>query len=425
MNCSIKIRTIIILLIGSILSITSCKKATLPAVTTAGVIDITQTSAYSGGQVTSDGNAKVTARGVCWNTSENPTITNSKTSDSTGTGLFTSHLTQLAPNTFYYVKAYATNSEGTVYGNQVTFTTDEVAIATLTTTGLKSVSLTSAGSGGEISNDGGVPVTERGVCWNTSGSPTISDSHSSDGTGSGFFSSTLTELTISTTYYVKAYAINSIGTGYGNELSFTQMEPVADNDGNIYSIVTIGPQVWMGENLKTKTYNDGITIPIVSSGIEWANMSTPAYCWYSNNEQTYKATYGALYNWYAVSTGKLCPAGWHVPTDAEYTTLITYLGGDKIAGGKLKEAGTAHWATPNTGATNGTSFSALPGGGRYNLYSEGGAFSDIGYYNYLWSATENTSGNAWSRDISYILNNVKKAEYSKKDGGSVRCIRNN
>jgi uncharacterized protein (TIGR02145 family) len=415
----------ITLLALSILLIVSCKKVSLPGVTTAQVTRILQRSAYSGGQVISDGGAQITARGVCWNISIDPTLANNKSSDSIGFGLFTSYISGLTASTTYYVRAYATNSEGTSYGENVEFTTDPPDIPTLNTLGLKSVTLTTASGGGEISNDGGLTVTARGVCWNTQGAPTIADSHSSDGNGSGLFTSILTDLTLNTTYHIRAYATNSLGTGYGSDVEFTQMEPITDNDGNTYSIVTIGTQVWLGDNLKTTTFNDGSSIPYVSTANEWVLATTPAFCWYNNSETDNKATYGGLYNWYAVNTGKLCPTGWHVPSVDEYTTLLNYLGGAGIAGGKLKETGTVHWADPNLGATNGSSFTALPGGGRYNLHSEGGTFADIGYYGYFWSSTSSTTtSNAYSYDMYFDLNLVSKDEFSKKDGGSVRCIKN-
>ena len=241
MNCKIKIpRFPVLLLISVLFFFASCKKSTIPAVTTAAVNLIQQTNAYSGGQITSDGGEHVSKLGVCWSTSADPTISDNKTQDTLGMGGFISHITGLTPKTMYYVKAYATNSEGTGYGDQVTFTTDDVALPTLTTSGLKSVSITSAASGGDISNDGGIPVTARGVCWNTTGGPTLADSFTSDGTGRGLFTSTLTGLTLNETYHVRAYATNSLGTSYGDELEFTQVEPVLDNDGNAYSVVTIG-----------------------------------------------------------------------------------------------------------------------------------------------------------------------------------------
>lgn len=409
----------------SFILIISCKKASLPGVTTGSVTRILQTSAYSGGQVISDGGATVAARGVCWSTSENPTISSNKSSDSLGFGLFTSHLTGLTPNTLYYVRAYATNKEGTSYGSQVMFTTLSPAIPALVTSGLKSVTNTTASCTGSISNDGGATITERGICWNTTGGPTISDSHTSGVGGPDQFTGMLTDLTLNTTYYVRAYAINSIGTGYGNEVQFTQVEPLLDNDGNAYSVVTIGTQVWLGENLRTTTFNDGTPIPYVTTGLNWANTSTPAFCWYSNNEQEYKEIYGGIYNWYAVNTGKLCPAGWHVPTKDEFGALVSYLGGAQIAGGKLKEAGTIHWATPNTGAANGSGFTALPGGGRYNIGSDGGAFADLGKYAYFWSNTTNTDNesSAFSYNLGFDIAAASVDPYSKRDGGSVRCLK--
>jgi uncharacterized protein (TIGR02145 family) len=425
MNCRIKLTRFTILLLIFFLFIVSCKKkASLPGVTTGTVTGILQTNAYSGGQITNDGGARIVANGVCWNTSADPTVSNNKTSDTTLTGIFISHITGLTPNTMYYLKAYATNSEGTAYGNQVTFTTREVAIPTLTTSVPKSLTLTAAAGGGNISNDGGIPVTDRGVCWNTTGSPFITDSHTSDGNGAGLFSSTMTDLTLNTKYYVRAYATNSLGTGYGNQVEYTQREPVLDNDGNPYSVDTIGTQVWLGENLMTSTFNDGVAIPYVSEGNQWASISTPAFCWYNNSESTFKSTYGGLYNWYAVNSGKLCPTGWHVPSVEEFTILLSYLGGDQLAGGKLKETGTNHWFTPNLGATNGSGFTALPGGGRYNVYSLGGAFSDLGYFGYWWSSSESaTATNAFSYDMGYNVSNVNKSEYRKTDGGAVRCLK--
>jgi uncharacterized protein (TIGR02145 family) len=301
------------------------------------------------------------------------------------------------------VRAYATNGEGTGYGDIVPFTTDPVALAVLTTTGLKSLSLTTAQCGGNITND----------------------AHTSDVTGTTVFTGTLTDLTLGSTYYVRAYATNLVGTSYGNQLTYVHVEPVTDNDGNVYGVVTIGTQIWMGENLRTTTYNDGSLIPNVVNGTEWANTSTPAFCWYNNSAPSFKIPYGALYNWYAASSGKLCPVGWHVPTSDDFALLIGYLGGESVAGGKLKEAGTEHWKTPNLGATNGSGFTALPGGGRYNVYSQGGTFSDMGMYAYHWSSTVGTNtSKGVSFDLSYALNVIGKDEVPKGDGGSVRCIKN-
>ncbi len=328
MNQLFKVIVIPILLIGLTLCFTSCKpKPTLAVVTTTNVTGVTQTSATTGGNVTDDGNAEVTARGVCWGTAQNPTTSSGKTSDGTGPGNFTSSITGLTPGTTYYVRAYATNSEGSSYGNEVTFSSNPVLLATLITTAASSVTQTTAVSGGNITLDGGGAITGRGVCWSTSQNPTTAlTTKTSDGTGTGTFTSNISGLTANTKYYIRAYAVNSAGTAYGDEKFFTTeaVKTVTDIDGNVYNAVTIGTQVWMVENLKTTKYNDGNAISNVTDDAEWHSLTTDAYCWYDNNPSTYKADYGAMYNWYAVKTGKLCPTGWHVPLDAEWTILVSF-----------------------------------------------------------------------------------------------------
>jgi len=194
---------------------------------------------------------------------------------------------------------------------------------------------------------------------------------------------------------------------------------VKDYDGNVYGIVTIGTQKWMTENLKTTKYNDGTAIPLVTNNTAWSNLTTPGYCWYRNEETTYGGTYGALYNWYVVEAGNVCPTGWHIPTDTEWTVLTDYLGGANVAGGKLKETGTTYWTTPNTGATNETGFTALPGGYRDNS----GSFANVGGSGYWWSATEHDATTAWFRVLYCNSSNVSQVADNKKIGFSVRCLR--
>ncbi len=196
---------------------------------------------------------------------------------------------------------------------------------------------------------------------------------------------------------------------------------MTDQDGNVYKTVTIGTQTWMAENLRTTKYNDGTPIPLVTDPEAWVNLTTGAYCNYGNTSNTETiATFGRLYNWYAVNTGKLAPKGWHVPTDAEWTELTDYLGGESMAGDKLKETGTTHWNSPNTGATNETGFTALPGGCR----DLDGSFYVIGGSGYWWSATVNYASNAWYRSMHYNSSYVDSYfTYSKEDGSSVRCVR--
>ena len=325
-----KITIIILLSAGLIAILHSCKKPTVPTVTTAAVTLITETTAKSGGNVTSDGGEEVTARGVCWSTTENPTTADSKTTNASGTGQFTSDLADLDHNTKYYVRAYAVNSKGTAYGDDIEFTTEKI-------------------------------------------------------------------------------------------------ESVTDVEGNVYNAIYIGDQVWMKENLKTTKYNDNTPIPNVTGATEWSNLTTAAYCWYGNII-TYKDTYGALYNWYAVNTGKLCPAGWHVPSDEEWHQMVLTLDAaatlavseSLIAGGKLKEGGTTHWTTPNTGADNSSNFTGLPGG--YRNFD--GAFNGLNGNGNWRTATVFDAGFAWYRYMTYQSATIFRDKGNKEGGFSVRCIMN-
>ena len=301
-----------------------CKKATVPELTTVAVTAVTLNSAVSGGTIVADGGEDITAKGVCWSTSVNPTIADTKTSDGTGSASFTSNIVGLSEGTTYYVRAYATNEVGTAYGNELTFTTNQVTGAVLTTAQVTSVTSETAVTGGEVTNDGGANVTAKGVCWGTAPNPTVAGNKTTNGTGTGVFTSNLTGLTDGTVYYYRAYATNSSGTTYGQEYQF--ITPVTDVEGNIYKTVKIGNQVWMAENLKTTKYNDEAAIPNVTINAEWIALAADAYCWAQNNEATFKPLYGALYNWYAVETGKLCPTGWHVPSDGEFSTMEISLG---------------------------------------------------------------------------------------------------
>jgi uncharacterized protein (TIGR02145 family) len=200
-------------------------------------------------------------------------------------------------------------------------------------------------------------------------------------------------------------------------------QTVTDIEGNIYNTVTIGTQVWMKENLKTTKYNDETSIPNETNETNWKTLTTPSYCWYVNDSNKYKVTYGALYNWYTINSGKLCPIGWHSPTNSDWTILTTYLGGESVAGGKLKETGNTHWYSPNYGATDESSFTALPGGFR----NEFGSFQYLSSGGYWWSATEYNDSNALSRIILYrdCTVNVNYNGNDKRMGFSVRCLRDN
>ena len=361
-----------------------------PVLTTTAVTEITATTATSGGDITSDGGSAVTERGVCWSTSATPTIADSKTTDGTGTGTFTSALTDLAAGTTYNVRAYATNSVGIAYGDVVSFTTEAYELPVLTTSAISAITQTTATSGGDITSDGGTVVTARGVCWSTTENPEIDDNITTDGNGTGSFTSALSDLAAGTIYYVRAYATNSVGTSYGDQVSFTtsiSANQIVDYDGNVYNKVTIGTQVWLVENLKVTHYRNGELITQATSAAEWIAQTAGAWYYYAA-DSIYFADYGILYNGYAVIDPRnIAPVGWHVPSLAEWTTLANFLGGEVACYPKLKEKGTAHWGTDD-GATNESDFTALPGG----YLDEGDGFMSYKGEAGFWWTTTNTDG---------------------------------
>ena len=300
-------------------------------------------------------------------------------------------------------------------------------IPTVTTDVISAITQTTATGGGNVTSGGGITVKARGVCWSTSPTPTTASGKTSDSTGTGTFISHLTGLSPNATYYVRAYATNNLGTAYGEERTFTTQqaipETVTDIDGNVYHTVAIGSQAWLKENLKAVRYNKGDSIPDVSDDDQWSNLKKGARCNY-DKDPLQVGTYGRLYNFFAASdTRNICPVGWHVPTDTEWQTLIDYLGGAAVAGGKLKttgtlEQGTGLWRQPNLGATNESGFSAIPGGIRgfnagFSLLSESATF---------WTSTEQLTL-ASSREISYKYENAEPHSTNKTEGYSVRCIK--
>jgi uncharacterized protein (TIGR02145 family) len=292
----------------------------------------------------------------------------------------------------------------------------------LTTTEVSYISQTTAISGGNITSDGGLTITARGVCWSTGLTPTIDDNKTVDWIGAGSFISVILGLTVGETYYVRAYATNRAGTSYGCIMAFKTVEDVTDVEGNVYHTVTIGTQTWMVENLKTTRFRNleglGDRYNYHSQDSHGAPLET-FYSYFEDYKYKSYKTFGRLYNWNAVNDPRgLAPSGWHIPTDAEWTTLITYLGGASTAGGKLKEAGTAHWASPNTGATNETGFTALPSG----YWLSGGficIYTDCGW----WSTTECDSATAWCWHLSYGSSNIDRANRSKEFCYPIRCVK--
>jgi uncharacterized protein (TIGR02145 family) len=319
------------------------------------------------------------------------------------------------------------------------------SLATLTTTTASAITSIQASSGGNISNDGGGTITARGVVWSTSQNPTIAlTTKTVDGTGTGSFTSSITGLSPGTLYYVRAYATNSAGTAYGNQQTLTTTTAVSgvfnpnltygtmsDNDGNTYKTIVIGTQTWMAENLKTTKYRNGNAIPTNLTDAAWLAATTGAYAIYNNNAAN-NTTFGKLYNWYAVADSRnLCPVGWHVPSDGEWKTLeislgmsttdadlTGYRGSAQNVGGKLKSTSTL-WTASNTGATNESGFSGLPGGYR----DSNGMYNNIGHSGNWWSSTENSTAYAWYRNLSYYDGSSGRFYQVMQGGASVRCLR--
>lgn len=402
------------------------------ALITTSPTSITTNSCTSGGSITNDGGAAITARGLCWSTSPNPTLANNKSTSTGEIGTYATNISGLNIGTTYYLRAYATNAVGTYYGNEISFSTLDGKII-INTVSVSNITLNSAQSGGNIISDGALAVTERGVCWSTNQIPTIENNRTTDSNGSGSFTSNISGLVANTTYYVRAYATNAIGTGYGNVMSF-KTGAVMDIDGNVYHSVTIGTQTWTVENLKTTRYNDGTFIQNVTDDANWQTLNEPAYCWY-NNDAVNKSTYGALYNWYAVHTGKLCPIGWHIPTDKEWTILVNYLiaNGYNYDGTTTEDltakslAATTNWDT-ETGAgrvgntdfpakRNSSGFTALPGGYRSKFYY------GMGMQANWWCSNEASSSTAYVPCIVYYYIKSYTFSYTKYYGLSVRCIK--
>lgn len=289
-----------------------------------------------------------------------------------------------------------------------------------------------------VTDEGTGIVEDRGIAWNTSPNPNLANEFSSGGGGIGSFTDTLTGLTSNTTYYVRAYAVNEAGTAFGNQQTFTTGNVVVstpgngvtDVDGNYYSSVELGNgQEWLAENLRTTSYANGDPIPNVTWTGDWTNLSDGAWCYYDNDSQ-FDNSFGKLYNWYAVTDNRnVCPTGWHVPSDDEWNTLITYLDPEAnptgyssqslIAGGKMKSTGTQHWSSTQSDVTNESGFSGLPGGWRHNS----GTFDYMNSNGYWWSSSTYASDRGWCRRLfANSLETYRIYNYGRT-GLSVRCIK--
>lgn len=349
---------LLLFVIGTIL--VSCKKDPVkPTIVTNEVTNITTTTADVDANVTADGGADVTSKGVCWSMNQNPTIADNNTNDGGGMGAFTSKLTDLIPNTTYYVRAFATNEAGTAYGEQKSFMTleesepddggedpdnpddggdnpeepeepenpeepedpddggDEIEIVLpqITTATVTEITETSAVAGGNVISDGGAEVTARGVCWSVNPNPTMDDKHTEDGTGVGQFVSNLPNLAINTTYYLRAYAANEVGTSYGEEVTFTTLE---GNFINGYEYVDLG----LPSGLKWATHNFGATMPYeIGEYLAWGEHKGKDMYSISNSE-TYGVNIGDFSGDIEYDAAAFTWGGtWRIPTEAETREL--------------------------------------------------------------------------------------------------------
>jgi uncharacterized protein (TIGR02145 family) len=302
----------------------------------------------------------------------------------------------------------------------------KTGIPVVTTSAVTDITQTTASGGGIVTDNGGGEIISCGICWSAGRVPTLNDKLSStSGTTAGFTLS-LNGMVKNTNYYVMAYATNSAGTGFGEPIMFRTQQgsgTVTDVDGNIYDTVQIGTQVWLVQNLKVTHYRNGEAIDNRTDNTQWCNFISGSYCDYGNDVNNVPE-YGRLYNWYAVNdTRKIAPEGWHVATDADWLTLVNFLGGDAAAGGKLKESGTSHWESPNTGANNETGFAALPAGTRFGEYGIPGygTFTKIGKTAEWWTSDEQRTWGV-SYDAGAIVHNT---DSRWTDGFSVRCVKGN
>jgi|WetSurMetagenome_2_1015567.scaffolds.fasta_scaffold43251_2 uncharacterized protein (TIGR02145 family) len=288
----------------------------------------------------------------------------------------------------------------------------------------------SAVSGVEWSGDADYPQISWGLCLDTVVNPMIIK------TNIGALDRTwrLEDLAPNTTYHVRAF-VRDRETTFGEDIEFKTLpfdrtilfnpaltySSLTDIDGNTYKTIQIGTQLWMAENLRVTKYRDGSSIPLVENEKTWFNSTLGAYCLYRNGID-YGTTFGALYNFYSVADErKLCPSGWHIPTNSEWGVLATYLGGESVAGIKLREAGILHWDYSDTGITNETGFSALPGGCRVE------GFHNIGFSGIWWSSTIQYNTTVLITGISYSSTylSVGKEAVDLNAGMSVRCLKDN
>lgn len=412
-------KKIICLIVLITVIFSSCKKdntdRSIPTIITIDPDEIGSTTASTGGKSVISA-AAITQKGVCWSSSNtNPTIADSKTTDGSGNPGYKSVLTGLDPSTTYYVRAYATNQYGTGYGDTKSFTTLDVP--ELITYYPSGISRTSAICVGEITRTGQAVCDSVGLCWSTSHNPTTKNTmvFMPYQTTFGTFTLTMNNLAPNTTYYVRAFATTSLGTGYGGEVKIrTYYSSATDVDGNVYNTIKIGNQEWMVENLLTTHFRNGASIQALGDFNDWATWTQPAYNGVYDNESFNGLICSRLYNWYATTySANIAPVGWHVSNSADWQTLVNYLGADSAAY-EMKVPVSDYWN--NILGDNTSGFSAV---------AAGYVNPDGSYYGY------NISANFWLNEsapqIAMIASNDPvvqiNAASSKNYGCSIRCVK--
>lgn len=418
------------------------------SVETGALLEIGSSTCTVEGEILSIGASGISSHGFVWSEAPHPSLADGWDSDLGETyapGIFQYTIRQLTAATTYYVRAYAVGDGTVTYGEERSFTTSEMDVPAVITFGVYDYTATGGFSGGNITDDGGGTVAASGICWSTHRFPDLKDTYTDEGGGHDSFESYLTSLAPYTVYYVRAYATNEVGTGYGQEVAFRTLwdeSPVTDIDGNEYSTVQIGDQVWMAMNLRVSRYADGMAIDLVETDEQWASLEVDAAAYVFYENQAGQELYGALYTWAAAIRNQagaeagaevqgVCPDGWHLPGDDEWKALEVELGMTQLTadeddwrgyeeGGMLKIAGTEYWNEPNEMATNESGFSAAPAG----IRSAGGIFSARGDYTVFWTATGVAADEAWVRALHTMRGEIKREPGSRKAGYSVRCIKN-
>jgi uncharacterized protein (TIGR02145 family) len=299
---------------------------------------------------------------------------------------------------------------------------DKISLPMVITYTPSYIESTSVTIGCMVESDGGSPILGCGIYMGISQNPETTGTQLQIASDTGSFLGQVSGLLPNTQYFIKAYAENARGESLGAEVNFTTPGTITDSENTIYETVRIGPQLWMAQNLGTSHYLNGDIISTTNPAtLDISNVTSPEFQWSYGGDGSNSTIYGKLYTWYTITDSrKVCPAGWHIPADSEWTTLESTLGGYIIAGSELKEAGNSHWVSPyNLDATNESCFKALPGGYR-NIT---GGFSYLGSYGYWWSSTEEDATNGWVRSLFVQSGQISRTAFLKMNGASVRCIK--